>query len=192
MDSSTKLSELGSLDQLIKQDTNKFGQELNYLILQIESSYQEDTSTLKVVEGVGKTSLPSSGVSEQTISSLPKKAVDLYLSNELKESIIAFTFFNFEFSSILNWFEGLNGKKKTASCLILGKSIILSALVSIIFIFYGNILIEKYDLINRYPKLATIIQLRQKFQKYYFKYYCFLILFVITTEVAFGIAILLL
>jgi len=76
--------------------------------------------------------------------------------------------------------------------LILGKSIILSALVSIIFIFYGNILIEKYDLINRYPKLATIIQLRQKFQKYYFKYYCFLILFVITTEVAFGIAILLL
>lgn|SRR5882757_4905198 len=109
MDSSTKLSELGSLDQLIKQDTNKFGQELNSLILQIESSYQEDTSSLKVVEGAGKTSLPSSGVSEQTISSLPKKADDLYLSNELKESIIAFTFFNFEFSSILNWFEGLNG-----------------------------------------------------------------------------------
>jgi len=51
MDSSTKLSELGILDQLIKQDTNKFGQELKSLILQIESSYQEDTTTLKVEEG---------------------------------------------------------------------------------------------------------------------------------------------
>jgi hypothetical protein len=193
-DSSTKLSELGILDQLIKQDTNKFSQELNSLILQIESSYQEDTSTFKVDEGEGvaNTSLPSSDVSEQTISSLPKKAVDLYLSNEFKESIIAFTFFNFEFSSILNWFEGLNGIKKIAACLILGKSIIFSALVSIIFIFYGNILIERYDLIKNYPKLAKIIQLRQKFQKYYFKYCCFIIITAITIEVAFGIAILLL
>jgi hypothetical protein len=67
---------------------------------------------------------------------------------------------------------------------------IFSALISIIFVFYGYILIEKYDLENRYPKLAKLIQLRQKFQKYYFNYYCFLIISVIVMEIAFAVAVL--
>jgi hypothetical protein len=74
--------------------------------------------------------------------------------------------------------------------MILGKSVIFSALISIIFIFYGNILIEKYDLENRYPRLAKLIQLRQKFQKYYFNYYCYLIISIIVIEVAFALAVL--
>ena len=154
-DPTTKLSDLGILDQLIKQDTNKFGQELDSLILAIE---------------------PSSLEVENTITN----------ANDLKEANI----FNFNFSYSLEWFEGLNGIKKIAVSMILGKSVIFSALISIIFIFYGNILIEKYDLINRYPKLAKLIQLRQKFQKYYFNYYCYLIFSVIVIEVAFALAIL--
>jgi len=154
-DPTTKLSDLGILDQLIKQDTNKFGQELDSLILAIE---------------------PSSLEEENTITN----------ANDLKEANI----FNFNFSYSLEWFEGLNGIKKIAVSMILGKSVIFSALISIIFIFYGNILIEKYDLINRYPKLAKLIQLRQKFQKYYFNYYCYLIFSIIVIEVAFALAIL--
>jgi hypothetical protein len=127
------------------------------------------------------------------VACLPPGEVSSCVSNspldkEIKESNII----NLDLNSKFEWFESLNGIKKLAVCLILGKSVILSALVSIIFIFYGNILIEKYDLVNKYPKLATIIQLRQKFQKYYFKYYCGLILAIVVSETIFGIAILLL
>jgi hypothetical protein len=159
----SKLSDLGILDQLIKQDTKKFGEELNSLILNIEKSYNSSSS-----EVVG----------------------DASLQTDIKESSV-FPL-NFELSTILKWFEGLNGIKKIAFSLILSKSVVLSALISIIFIFYGNILIEKYNLENKYPKLAKIIHIRQKFQKYYFKYYCGLILTVVIIEIAFGIAILLL
>ncbi len=152
MDPDTKLSELGILDQLIKQDTNKFGEEISTLNLNTGPSLEEEGSINNI--------------------------------NDLKESSIL----NFNFS--LEWFEGLNGIKKIAVSMILGKSVIFSALLSIIFVFYGNILIEKYDLENRYPKLAKLIQLRQKYQKYYFKYYCFLIISIILIEVAFALAIL--
>jgi len=99
---------------------------------------------------------------------------------------------NIDLFSMKEWFENLIGIKKIAVCLILGKSVILSALISIIFIFYGNILIEKFDLINKYPKIAKFIELRKKYQKYYFRLYCFLIFIIVITEIIFGIFILLL
>jgi len=163
VDSTTKLSDLGILDQLIKQETNKFGQELNSLILAIEPILADNSSSPKREEG-------------DTLDNL----------KDLKESSV----FNFNIITSLDWFEGLNGIKKLAVSLILGKSMIFSALISIIFVFYGYILIEKYDLENRYPKLAKLIQLRQKFQKYYFNYYCFLIISVIVMEIAFAVAVL--
>ena len=172
---STKLSELGILDQLIKQDTNKFGQELDSLILQIENPLNPSMSP---AEGSSTPSTLPNGEEGDITDGL----------KDLKESSV----FNFNIITSMDWFEGLNGIKKLAVSLILGKSVIFSALLSIIFIFYGNILIEKYDLVNRYPKLAKIIQLRRKFQKYYFNYYCGLILSVIVIEVAFGVTFLLL
>jgi hypothetical protein len=45
---------------------------------------------------------------------------------------------------------------------------ILFSLVSIIFIFYGDSLIKYYNLEEKFPKLARFIQLRRKFQQYYF------------------------
>jgi hypothetical protein len=160
----TKLSELGIIDQLIKRDTNKFNLEVNSLISDLEISENPSISTEQIeIETTDNTS-------------------------DLKESSI----FDFNIFYYLDWFEGLNGIKKTAVSLILGKSVIFSALLSIIFIFYGDILIKKYDLEKKYPKLAHLIQLRREFQKYYFKYNCLLILIVIITEVTFAVAILLL
>jgi hypothetical protein len=168
-DPSTKLYELGILDQLIKQDTDKFGQELNSLILPIG-----DNTTLG--EGSssdpGKGTTPSPSITDNT--------------DDLKESCV----FNFNIITTMDWFEGLNGIKKLAVSLLISKSVVFSALISIIFVFYGNILIEKYDLENKYPKLAKLIQLRRKFQKYYFNYYCGLILLAVVTEVAFALAVL--
>jgi len=165
-DSTSKLSDLSILDQLIKQDTKKFGEELNSLILAIEPTLAENSP-----------SSPSSKEGDRDIIDGIK---------DLKESNIL----DFNIFTSIDWFEGLNGIKKIAVCLILGKSIVFSALLSIIFIFYGNILIEKYDLENRYPKLAKLIKLRRKFQNFYFKYYCGLIISVILIEIAFALAIL--
>lgn len=61
-----------------------------------------------------------------------------------KSSII-----NFYFYSSINWFEGLIGIQKLAFCIILGKGILISAISSIVFIYYGDVLIENYDLVNK-------------------------------------------
>jgi len=179
-DPSTKLSDLGILDQLIKQDTEKFGKELNSLILAIEGD--------PISSSVSETSGSTSGSTPKGVIGEPHPSQGEV--EDLKESS-SFPL-NFELNTVLGWFEGLNGIKKIAVSLIISKSVVFSALISIILMFYGNILIEKYDLENKYPKLATIIRLRQKFQKYYFNYYCLLILLVVITEVSFAIAILLL
>jgi hypothetical protein len=172
VDPTSKLSDLGIIDQLIKLDTKKFSQEINSLISNVEVSNNPSTSS---------TSSTSANTNEEG-------AIDSLATNDIKESSIL----DFDIFYFIDWFEDLNGIKKIAISMILGKSVIFSALTSIIFIFYGDILIKKYDLENRYPKLAFIIQLRRKFQKVYFKYNCLLILSVIITEVIFAIAILLL
>jgi hypothetical protein len=183
IDPSTKLSDLGIIDQLIKQDTEKFGlqsRELNSLVLASEGS--------PISSSVSETSGSTSGSIPKGVTGEPYPSQGEV--DNLKESS-SFPF-NFELHTVLGWFEGLNGIKKIAVSMIIGKSVVFSALISIIFIFYGNILIEKYDLENRFPKLATIIRLRQKFQKYYFIFYCGLIFFIIIVEVAFSLTILLL
>jgi len=153
-DLNSKLSELGIIDQLINRDLEKFSEEVDSLLSNIENPSENDS-----VETVDK---------------------------DINESVVLGT----DFFQIKEWFDGLIGVQKLAFTIILGKSILLSALVSIIFIFYGNILIEKYDLVNRYPKLAKFIELRKKYQKYYFIYYCLLVFFVILVETILGIAIL--
>jgi hypothetical protein len=168
LDSNIKLSELSIIDQLIKQDSKNFADDLNSLL-----SNPCSLSSKSEAEGGATTQIEKS----------PEESV-----YNIKESSIL----NINLSYILENFETLNGIKKIAFCLILSKSIILSALISIIFIFYGNILIEKYNLKNKYPKIYNIIQLKQKFQNYYFKFYCILILLIIFTEIIFGISILLL
>src|SRR6266566_3559315 len=106
--------------------------------------------------------------------------------NNLKESNIL----NIDLTKMREWFDSLEGIKQLSVGLILGKSVILSALISIIFIFYGNILIEKYNLENNYPRIWKIIQLRQKYQKYYFNLNCLLIFIIVLSELMLGISIL--
>ena len=51
---------------------------------------------------------------------------------------------------------------------ICGSIVILFSLFSILTIFYGEFFIQKFSLETKYPKLAKFIQLRIKFQQYYF------------------------
>lgn len=79
-------------------------------------------------------------------------------------------------SSIINidfdfkgFFESLTDEEKLALCGLLFNNLILSYTISIIVILYGDYLIRRFDLVNKYPKIAKFIQIRQKLQQYYLK-----------------------
>jgi hypothetical protein len=50
---------------------------------------------------------------------------------------------------------------------LLFSQFILASVISIVFIFFGDYLITRFNLEIKYPRLAKIIGLRKKFQKYY-------------------------
>ena len=87
-----------------------------------------------------------------------------YLSNEIKKSSIVNIDFDFK-----GFMEGLSDEEKLALCGLLFNNLILSYTISIIVILYGDYLIRRFDLVNKYPKIAKFIQMRQKLQQYYLK-----------------------
>ena len=95
----------------------------------------------------------------------------------------------FDRDSSIKWFEGLIGIRKLAFCIILGKGILISAISSIVFMYYGDVLIKKYDLVNKYPKIAKYLELRSKYQKYSLIFNSVLIVIVIITEILVGLSI---
>lgn len=71
------------------------------------------------------------------------------------------------FNNLYNIIESMSMHQKLAYLHISGSLFILTALFSIISIFYGDYLIKKFNLENKLPRLAKFIQLRRKFQQYY-------------------------
>lgn len=70
-------------------------------------------------------------------------------------------------SDFWDYFEILNSVKKLAISILFFNYTIISAATSILFIFYGDYLLNKYDIENKYPRIGKIIQLRKRFQIYY-------------------------
>jgi hypothetical protein len=186
LEGDTRLSELGVIDQLIALGAKNFGEELTDFINKFDfssSSQSNSPSSCDSNSASSSEATSSNSVNTNTTSSV--------LNTDIKESsMLPINFIDLK--ALLLEFETLSGIKKIAVAMLLCKSVIFSAVVSIIFVFYGNILLKKYDIKNKYPKLAKIIELRQKFQKYYLNYYIILILLVVITEVSFALALLLL
>lgn len=99
---------------------------------------------------------------------------------------------SFILGSFLENFDDLDAISKLCVSLLLSNSILFSSLSSIFFVIYGDYLIKKYDLEVKYPKLAKIIKLRRKFQKYYLIVDSLVIISLILAQVIFCIAVLLL
>lgn len=94
-------------------------------------------------------------------------------------------------SVLFDNFESLDTYSKLALSMLIFKSVLISAFISIIFVFYGDFLIKRFNLETRFPKLAIIIQLRRKFTKYYLIWNCSIIAFITFVEVFFYFSILL-
>lgn len=111
----------------------------------------------------------------------PETKISNIKTKEVKSSI---------FSNIFELFDSMDIYSKIALSILAGNSIIVSCLISIIFIFYGNLIIEKYQIEKKYPNLFRIINLRRKFQKYYLITSISYIFIVTLTQIIFCIHIL--
>lgn len=92
--------------------------------------------------------------------------------------------------NIYEFFLTQNGLGQLCITLLIGNYVVLSAVFSIIAILYGEYLINRYNLETRYPKLAAIIKLRKKFQKYYLIFSISSIIITVSTQSALFIYIL--
>uniref|UniRef100_UPI0030E571EB hypothetical protein n=1 Tax=Squamanita imbachii TaxID=2976389 RepID=UPI0030E571EB len=70
-------------------------------------------------------------------------------------------------------FESLSIFCQTIVLLVMVKAVLISALLNLIFIFYGNYILNKFKIENRFPKLAKFIKLRTTFVRYIVYYNCF-------------------
>ena len=87
---------------------------------------------------------------------------------KLLESLKKGSFIPVDFN-FTDFLKTLNGEELLALGSLLFNSIILSNTINIILIIFGDYLIKRFDLENKYPKLAKFIQLRRKLQNYYLK-----------------------
>nr|YP_009504988.1 hypothetical protein [Lyophyllum shimeji]AWW14107.1 hypothetical protein [Lyophyllum shimeji] len=93
-------------------------------------------------------------------------------------------------SGLLEFCEDLDAFQKLCISLLYLNSAMFSSVISIIYIFYGDYLLEKFNIEQKYPKLAKIILLRKKFQRYYLLLNISTIILIPFMEVVFCIAIL--
>lgn len=99
---------------------------------------------------------------------------------------------SFIFAFFMENFENMDSISKLCVTLLLGSSLLVSSLSSIIFVLYGDYLIEKYQLEVKFPKLAKIIYYRRKFQRYYLIFDALSVISIILVQVILCTAILLL
>ena len=68
---------------------------------------------------------------------------------------------------LIDNFSSLNGLGQLVVISLLSNSIILICIISIVYTIFGDYLINRFNLEEKYPSLSKIIRLRTKFQKYY-------------------------
>jgi hypothetical protein len=74
---------------------------------------------------------------------------------------------NYTINEISNFLSSLTFEQTVAIVHIFGFIVIIISLISLFTVFYGNKLIDYFQLENKLPKIARFIQLRRKFQMYY-------------------------
>jgi hypothetical protein len=94
--------------------------------------------------------------------------------DKLVEKINKSSIFSIDFDKFIST---LSREEMLAFSGLLLNQLVLSYVVTIILILYGDYLIKRFDLENKYPKIAKFIQLRRKLQSYYLKL-CFLWIFI--------------
>ena len=70
-------------------------------------------------------------------------------------------------NSLNEFYSQLGLGETLAAVNLTGCLVVIVSMMSIIIVLYSDTLIEKYKIVERYPRLKNIIEIRRKFQKYY-------------------------
>lgn len=179
----TKL--LGEIDQC-KVDLSKAWdnsqKNLNSAQDLVDNAIEKSNKVLDSHIELSKNISSSSGKGNIASSSQSEQEKELIKEEDIQKSSI----FNFDIES----FNKLSVIKQICVTLLFTNSVIISALVTIIYIHYGEILIEKFNLNEKYPKISKIIEYRKKFSKFYFFTSCLYIFIVAIIHISFSVAVL--
>lgn len=131
----------------------------------------------------------SGGNSEQSevnnnLNQLAKPEDSKALVTDVKKSSIV------DFDSINQWIEDLSLIKRIAFAMLLGNTLIVSIVVNILFIYFGDNFLKKYNLETRFPRIKGVLEYRKKFQRFYILNGIFIIFLTTSYSIAFAIRIL--
>lgn len=112
-----------------------------------------------------------------------------YNDENIKNSSIIFLDSK-DLSDYWNKFEASNGITQLTYTLLLSNSLILTCVFGTIIFLYGNYLLERFQIEEKYPKLAILIKYRRKVSKYYIVSNFVVIILVCLINIFLGLSIL--
>ena len=113
-----------------------------------------------------------------------KKTLSLLNEDDVKKS----TFLSLD--ELWSRFETFDGLTKTVCLMMLSSSFIISSLFGISINLYGNYLLDRFKLEEKYPKIAIFIKIRRKVSKYYILSNIIHILIICIMNMLYGISVL--
>ena len=123
-----------------------------------------------------------------------KESDEKKILDKINEEINKASFFDLEklIKELWNTFDTFDAISKVAFVMVLTNSLIIWCLLSIILNKYGDYLMDRFNLEERFPKLGLLIRYRRKLTKYYLLSNYLLIILVCITNILLGISILIL
>lgn len=151
---------------------------------EIEGIYSSITEIKEPIDMINTASNPDSSSSKDQDSTADITYIN---DSDIKKSTII------DLDSLTGdarWREDLNLIKQIAFTMLLGNSLILSIVVNILFIQFGEKFISRFKLEERFPKIKKILEYRRKFKKFYMLNGAFLIIVSTSASITFAISIL--
>lgn len=158
LNNSITFDKIKSLENEIKILQNKISAQQN-IIANLDLTKTEDI--LSQLTDLSKT-FKSSNSELNNMVEILEKYINSKNSNNFTGSILEI------FISINTYIQSLSIEQNLAFIHITGAIFLIFALFSLLTIFYGDYFLTKWNIENKYPKLAIFIKIRRKFQHFYF------------------------
>jgi len=115
------------------------------------------------------------------------EAIEKYITNMNRRSVYLF---DLDLEQMWKRYETYNAITKTACILIFNSSFIAVCLNTVVLNLYGDYLLDRFKLEQRYPRLAVFIKYRKKLGKYYIISNIVFIFITCSVNIIYGLCIL--
>jgi hypothetical protein len=146
-------------------DYNRTLEEITSEITQLRLEFAKRTSSSS--EEISNIASGSGSGTNSDIINNSSNLVNNYIDNYNNNNSLWENYKEF-INSYHDWMLTLSLTKQSAIIHIVNSIFILLCLSSLITVFYADSLIKYFNIEEKYPRIAKYIQLRRKFQQYYF------------------------